>query len=94
MHTVSATQEPDLFWAVRGAFSNYGVLTSVTLKTYDVSDFSFSVLLHPLASLKPLAKWTTGLRCGEWPYFGLVGGWNGFEYFHNGVVRAAAGMYA
>jgi FAD/FMN-containing dehydrogenase len=31
-HTVSATEEPDLFWAVRGAGANVGVVTSFELE--------------------------------------------------------------
>lgn len=33
---VSAKEHPDLFWAVRGAGHNFGILTSLDIKTYDV----------------------------------------------------------
>jgi len=33
--TVSLTSHPDLFWAVRGAGHNFGVVTSLVLKVYD-----------------------------------------------------------
>lgn len=32
----SATENKDLFWAVRGAGHNFGIVTSYDLKTYDV----------------------------------------------------------
>jgi FAD/FMN-containing dehydrogenase len=35
--TASATENSDLFWALRGAGHNFGIVTSFELKTYDVS---------------------------------------------------------
>lgn len=34
--TVSSTKQPELFWALRGAGHNFGVVTSFELKVYDV----------------------------------------------------------
>ena len=36
--TVSATQNSDLFWAVRGAGHNFGIVTSLEVKVYDASE--------------------------------------------------------
>lgn len=36
LRTVSATQEPDLFWAMRGAGPNFGIVTSATVKAHIV----------------------------------------------------------
>lgn len=36
--TVSATQNPDLFWGMRGAGFNYGVVTSLTYNVYDATN--------------------------------------------------------
>jgi FAD/FMN-containing dehydrogenase len=36
--TVSATQNPDLFWALRGAGQNFGIVTSATYKVYDATN--------------------------------------------------------
>jgi len=32
--TVSATSNPDLFWAIRGAGANFGIITSATYKLH------------------------------------------------------------
>lgn len=34
--TASATQNPDLFWGMRGAGFNYGVVLSATYRAYDL----------------------------------------------------------
>lgn len=34
--TVSATDNPDLFWAIRGAGANFGIVTSATFRLHDV----------------------------------------------------------
>jgi FAD/FMN-containing dehydrogenase len=34
--TVSAESNPDLFWAIRGAGHNFGIVTEFTYKIYDV----------------------------------------------------------
>jgi FAD/FMN-containing dehydrogenase len=34
--TVSADSNPDLFWAIRGAGHNFGIVTEFTYKIYDV----------------------------------------------------------
>lgn len=36
--TASESQNPDLFWAVRGAGANYGVVTSATYGVYDITN--------------------------------------------------------
>ena len=36
--TASETSNPDLFWALRGAGHNFGVVTSFKVKIYDVKD--------------------------------------------------------
>lgn len=35
--TVSATSYPDLFWAIRGAGANFGVITSATFKVHTLA---------------------------------------------------------
>lgn len=36
--TVSATQNKDLFWGLRGAGFNYGIVTSATYHVYDLTN--------------------------------------------------------
>lgn len=36
--TTSASQHADLFWAIRGAGHNFGIITEFTLKTYPLAD--------------------------------------------------------
>lgn len=36
--TVSATQNSDLFWGLRGAGMNYGIVVSATYKVYDLTN--------------------------------------------------------
>lgn len=34
----SATENPDLFWAIRGAGANFGIITSATYEIYDATN--------------------------------------------------------
>ena len=36
--SVSKTQNPELFWGMRGAGHNYGIVTSATYKVYDFTN--------------------------------------------------------
>jgi FAD/FMN-containing dehydrogenase len=36
--TVSKHQEPDLFWGIRGAGFNFGIVTEATYKVYDLTN--------------------------------------------------------
>ena len=36
--TVSNTQHPDLFWGLKGAGFNYGIVTSATYKVYNLTN--------------------------------------------------------
>ena len=64
--TVSATQNPDLFWGMRGAGFNFGVVTSATYQIYPYTnngqamnaDFRFNASAN--ASLYEFARSYTG----------------------------------
>lgn len=64
--TVSATQHPDLFWVMRGAGFNFGVVTSATYQVYPYTnngqamnaDFRFNASAN--ASLYEFARSYTG----------------------------------
>jgi FAD/FMN-containing dehydrogenase len=47
MLTASAEQNQDLFWAVRGAGANFGVVTSFRYRLHPVGDVLAGLLLHP-----------------------------------------------
>ena len=45
--TASAEQNPDLFWAMRGAGANFGVVTSFRYQLHPVGEVLAGMLLHP-----------------------------------------------
>ncbi len=44
----SATDHPDLFWALRGGGGNFGVVTSMELRLHPVSQVLGGMVIHPL----------------------------------------------
>jgi FAD/FMN-containing dehydrogenase len=44
---VSADSEPDLFWAIRGGASNFGVATRLTLRVHEISEIAGGFLILP-----------------------------------------------
>jgi FAD/FMN-containing dehydrogenase len=63
--TASATEEPDLFWAVRGAKSNFGIVTSVELELLPQARFYGGGLMYPAAMAEVVLRgwldWSAGL---------------------------------
>lgn len=51
-----ATQNADLFWAVRGAGGNFGILTAVELDAYPVGDVVFSTMVFDAADTAGLLE--------------------------------------
>lgn len=47
LKTISASSHPDLWWAMNGAGHNFGIVTSVTTKIYDIeySDWAMTTLI-------------------------------------------------
>ncbi len=58
---VSATEEPDLFWALRGASGNFGIVTAIEFKLYPVSQIYggaiFYDIEHAAEVLTAYSKW-------------------------------------
>lgn len=57
--TCSATEHPDLFWALRGAGGgNFGVVTSMELRTHPIGDLAIFTLVWPWPSApQVVAAW-------------------------------------
>jgi FAD/FMN-containing dehydrogenase len=47
-HTASATQNPDLFWALRGGGGNFGAVTSLEYRMHPVAESLSGLVIHPL----------------------------------------------
>lgn len=47
----SATQNPDLFWALKGGANNFGIVTKFSLKTYSVPQISTTIQIFNESSL-------------------------------------------
>ena len=48
MRVVSDTEHPDLFWGVRGAGGNFGVVTSLEYRLYPVGPVLAGLVFHPI----------------------------------------------
>ena len=54
--TASATENPDLFWGLRGGGGNFGVVTSFEYRLHPVSRVLAGMLLHPLGRAKEVLR--------------------------------------
>jgi hypothetical protein len=52
----SATEHPDLFWALRGGGGNFGVVTSFTYRLHDVGPVLAGVIAHPIEDLPDMLR--------------------------------------
>ena len=50
--TASAEENPDLFWALRGAGANFGVATALEYRLHQVSQIVGGVVVHPFDAAK------------------------------------------
>jgi FAD/FMN-containing dehydrogenase len=56
LRTASATENDDLFWAVRGAGHNFGVVTSLEYRLHPVGEVLGGLVIHPLADAVEVLK--------------------------------------
>ena len=55
--TASATENPDLFWALRGGGGNFGVVTSFLFRTHPVSMLYGGPIVFELSDAAAVMKW-------------------------------------
>lgn len=55
--TASATQNEDLFWAIRGGGGNFGVVTSFLYRAHPVHTVFAGVTLWPIEQAREVAQW-------------------------------------
>jgi FAD/FMN-containing dehydrogenase len=56
LRTVSAEQEPDLFWALRGGGGNFGVVTSLEYRLYPVAPMLAGLIVHPFQAARDVLR--------------------------------------
>jgi FAD/FMN-containing dehydrogenase len=54
--TASATEHPDLFWAVRGGGGNFGVVTAFEYRLHPVSQMLGGLLVYPMTHAKAVFR--------------------------------------
>jgi hypothetical protein len=52
----SATQNPDLFWGIRGGAGNFGIATSFRLQLHPVGEVLAGELRYPISRARPLLR--------------------------------------
>ena len=61
--TASESENPDLFWALRGGGGNFGVVTSFTFELHELGpEVAFSATMYPLEDLADVMRWLARLR--------------------------------
>ena len=62
--TASSDTNPDLFWALKGAGHNFGIVTSMQLKVYDIqSNWNVNVFIFTNDKLETVLKIVNQIDC-------------------------------
>ncbi len=56
LRRVSATEQPDLFWALRGGAGNFGVVTRFEYRLHPVSEVLGGMVIYPLDQATPMLR--------------------------------------
>lgn len=56
LRTASATQNPDLFWGLRGGGGNFGVVTAIKYQLHPLGEILAGMVIHPLANAKNVLR--------------------------------------
>ena len=56
LHTANATENPDLYWGVRGGSGNFGIVTSLEYRLHPVGPVFGGAVFHPAAKAKEVLR--------------------------------------
>lgn len=59
--TANATAHPDLFWALKGGASNFGIVTKFFLKTYEMAQASSTIQMYNESQIPAFIKAVTDM---------------------------------
>ena len=69
---VDADHEPDVFWALRGGGGNFGIVTSLDIRLYPISEVYAGWLIFPIERAEEVLtawrEWTSRCRQGDDAY--------------------------
>ncbi|MES2465309.1 MAG: FAD-binding oxidoreductase [Armatimonadota bacterium] len=64
VRTANPTENPDLFWALRGGGGNFGVVTSLTFRIHPVEPTIAGIVLHPVSRVRDVLAFYREYTCG------------------------------
>ncbi len=67
MARANAVENADLFWALKGGGGNFGVVTSITYRTYPIKEVLAGLLLYPLGDAREVIRFYRDFTSGAIP---------------------------